>query len=168
MIRALPWMNQSNKLPVTDKNPNDPRSLVNKKIKGKKMGIFSSIKEKLFGKKEEKTAAPVSTASPAATHSGPMGPPSSAAAKPVVDVEALLDAAVAAKGQKLDWRNSIVDTLKALDLDSSLAARKELAKDLDYSGPHADGSAEKNIWLHKALMKALAENGGKIPKELLD
>ena len=133
------------------------------------MGIFSSIKEKLFGKKEEKTAVPASTASPTVSYSGPMGPTSvKPAAKPVVDVEALLDAAVEAKGQKLDWRNSIVDTLKALDLDSSLAARKELAKDLNYSGPHADGSAEKNIWLHKALMKALAENGGKIPKELLD
>jgi hypothetical protein len=84
-----------------------------------------------------------------------------------VDVAAILDAAVAAKGQKLNWRDSIVDLLKALDLDSSLGARKELAADLRYSGSAADGSAEKNIWLHKALMKELAENGGKIPKELL-
>jgi hypothetical protein len=58
--------------------------------------------------------------------------------------------------------------MRALDLDSSLAARKELAKDLNYTGNDPDGSAEKNIWLHKALMKTLAENGGKIPKALLD
>ena len=110
------------------------------------MGIFSSIKEKLFGKAD--SAAQEVKAEP-------------------VDVAAILDAAVKAKGQKLDWRKSIVDLMKALDLDSSLAARKELAADLKYSGSAADGSAEKNIWLHKELMKALAENGGIVPKELI-
>ena len=125
------------------------------------MGVFSSIKEKLFGKAapepvKTSTAAPVSPVKPVV----PVKP------EPV-DVEAILEAAVAAKGQKLNWRTSIVDLMKALDIDSSLAARKELAAELKYTGKDADGSAEKNIWLHKELMKALAENGGKIPKELL-
>jgi len=114
------------------------------------MGILSSIKEKLFGKEE-----PAKSTAPEQANAEP------------VDVEAILEAAVKAKGIKLNWRVSIVDLLKALDLDSSLAARKELAAELKYTGKDADGSAEKNIWLHKALMKTLAENGGKIPKELL-
>ena len=131
------------------------------------MGILSSIKEKLFGKKAP--VEPVNTEAPASTDQYaenvvvdvivPEPEP--------VDVEAILEAAVQAKGAKLNWRESIVDLMKALDLDSSLAARKELAADLNYTGTAADGSAEKNIWLHKALMKSLAENGGKVPKELL-
>lgn len=84
-----------------------------------------------------------------------------------VDVGAIMDAAVKKNGQELDWRRSIVDTMKALDLDSSLASRKELADELGYTGDKND-SASMNIWLHKALMKALAENGGKVPAELLD
>ena len=103
------------------------------------MGILSTIKEKIFGKAAPKT----------------------------VDVEAIIEAAVKAKGVKSNWRVSIVDLMKALDLDSSLAARKELAKDLGYKGTDPDGSAEKNTWLHQALMKSLAENGGKVPSALL-
>jgi len=145
------------------------------------MGILSSIKEKIFGKSAAEPAKP--TASTTVPQTPPKGSPAevamaagaAAAAKAAatakattVDVEAIIEAAVKAKGIKLNWRESIVDLLKALDLDSSLAARKELAADLKYSGPHADGSAEKNIWLHKAVMKTLAENGGKLPKELLN
>lgn len=78
-----------------------------------------------------------------------------------------MEQAVASKGQKLNWRTSIVDLMKALDLDSSLAARKELAKELNYTGDTND-SATMNIWLHKALMKKLAENGGKVPAYLQD
>jgi len=122
------------------------------------MGILSSIKEKIFGKTPAEPAKSTA-ATPAATVP-------TAAAKPV-DVEAVLEAAVKAKGIKLNWRVSIVDLMRALDLDSSLAARKELAADLKYTGTYPDGSAEKNMWLHKELMKILAENGGKIPKELL-
>jgi len=146
------------------------------------MGILSSIKEKLFGKAAAEPAKPTaatSTTMPASAAAAM--PPSAAAAMAAaaakaaaakaaaapVDVEAIIEAAVKAKGIKLNWRESIVDLLKALDLDSSLAARKELAAELKYNGPHADGTAEKNIWLHKAVMKMLAENGGKIPKELL-
>lgn len=82
-----------------------------------------------------------------------------------VDVAEVLDRAVADKGQKLNWRTSIVDLMKALDLDSSLAARKELASDLHYTGDTSD-SATMNMWLHKALMKRLAENGGRVPDDL--
>ena len=83
-----------------------------------------------------------------------------------VDVAAVLDKAVAQKGEALDWRNSIVDLMKALDLDSSLGARKQLAKDLNYTGNTGD-SASMNIWLHKQVMDKLAANGGKVPPELL-
>ena len=83
-----------------------------------------------------------------------------------VDVAAVLDKAVAAKGEDLDWRNSIVDLMKALDLDSSLNARKQLAKDLNYTGNTGD-SASMNIWLHQQVMDKLAANGGKVPADLL-
>ncbi|MCL2243972.1 MAG: DUF3597 domain-containing protein [Treponema sp.] len=149
------------------------------------MPVFSKIKEKLFGKKASEPEKPVTVnpvftaqsgtaaaaiaagkAQAAAAAAKAPPPPQPVKAEPV-DIAAVLDAAVKAKGQTLNWRVSIVDLMKALDLDSSLAARKELAAELNYSGPHADGSAEKNIWLHKELMKALAENGGKIPADLL-
>lgn len=84
-----------------------------------------------------------------------------------MDVAPVLDAAVENSGQKLDWRHSIVDLMKALKLDSSLAARKELAEELNYTGDTND-SAAMNMWLHKALMKKLAENGGKVPADLTD
>ena len=131
------------------------------------MGILSSIKDKLFGTKTT-TAAQGTTATTATTATAATAATAAPAAPAEpVDVEAILEAAVKAKGIKLNWRVSIVDLLKALDLDSSLAARKELAAELKYNGTDADGSAEKNIWLHKAVMKMLAENGGKIPKDLL-
>jgi len=130
------------------------------------MGIFDSIKEKVFGKKAEAPAPAATAAAPKISLSA-MTQAAKAAVAPVIDVEAIVEEKVKAKGVKLNWRESIVDLLKALDLDSSLAARKELAADLKYDGPHADGSAEKNIWLHKAVMKALAENGGLVPDALL-
>ena len=68
-------------------------------------------------------------------------------------------------GQKLDWRHSIVDLMKLLNLDSSLSARKELAQELHYTGDTSD-SASMNIWLHKQVMHKLAENGGKVPDSL--
>ena len=138
------------------------------------MGILGSIKDKIFGKKDAAEPAAAAPAAPSAADltesmnkTAEKLQAAIQAAKESVDVEAVLEDAVKAKGIKLNWRTSIVDLMKALDLDSSLAARKELAADLNYSGPHADGSAEKNIWLHKELMKVLAENGGIIPKDLL-
>jgi hypothetical protein len=84
-----------------------------------------------------------------------------------VDVAAILDKLAAESKEKLDWKHSIVDMMKLVKMDSSLAARKELAKDLNYSGDMND-SATMNMWLHKEVMKKLAENGGKVPAELLN
>jgi hypothetical protein len=82
-----------------------------------------------------------------------------------VDVAAIVDKAAASKGEKLAWRTSIVDLMKALDLDSSIGARKELAKELHYTGDTGD-SATMNIWLHKQIMDKLAANGGKLPDDI--
>jgi len=102
-------------------------------------------------------ADPASIPGPA--DAAPAAPPQS------VDVAAILDAAVAAQKEKLAWRTSIVDLMKALDIDSSLAARKELAKELGYTGDTND-SATMNIWLHKQMMAKLAANGGKLPADV--
>jgi hypothetical protein len=82
-----------------------------------------------------------------------------------VDVAGILTQLATEKKEKLDWRKSIVDLMKPLDLDSSLSARKELAQELHYSGDMND-SASMNVWLHKQVMQKLAENGGKVPEEL--
>jgi hypothetical protein len=79
----------------------------------------------------------------------------------------ILDAAAKKSGQKLDWRHSIVDLMKAVGMDANLAERKELAGELGYTGDAQD-SAKMNMFLHKALMKKLAENGGKVPADLID
>jgi hypothetical protein len=83
------------------------------------------------------------------------------------EVDAIIDAKVKARGGVSNWRASIVDLMSALDMCSSLTARKALAAKLNYSGNDADGSAEKNMWLHAELLKALAQNGGKVPSNLL-
>ena len=118
----------------------------------------------IFGSKAE--AAPSATSS--APSAGAVAPASTGAApQQSVDVAAVVSGLAAQKKEKLDWRHSIVDLMKVLDLDSSLAARKELAEELGYKG-ELNGSAEMNIWLHKAVMKKLAENGGKVPADLKD
>ena len=132
------------------------------------MSIFGKIMGAIFGSKAD--AAPASGgggATPSASGSAPATAPSAAPAAPPqsVDVAAILDKAVAAKKEKLEWRTSIVDLMKALDIDSSLAARKELAKELGYSGDTND-SASMNVWLHKQVMARLAANGGKLPPEI--
>ena len=136
------------------------------------MSIFGKIMSAIFGSKAD--AAPAGGGSGGGGTPSASGPATSAApsAAPIappqsVDVTAILDKAVAAKKEKLEWRTSIVDLMKALDIDSSLAARKELAKELGYTGDTND-SAKMNMWLHKALMKRLSENGGKVPADLLD
>ncbi|QIX19866.1 DUF3597 domain-containing protein [Agrobacterium pusense] len=115
-------------------------------------------------------AAPAANSSSSATQ--PAAPSSaqpsqSAGSGSSVDVETILNEAVRKSGQKLDWRHSIVDLMKALDMDASLEERKELAQELGYSGDAHD-SAKMNTFLHKALMKKLSENGGKVPADLLD
>ncbi|HLZ00898.1 MAG TPA: DUF3597 domain-containing protein [Bradyrhizobium sp.] len=129
------------------------------------MSIFGKIMSAIFGQ----SAAAASTGGAAA--SGGTGGGSAAATAPAsapaqsVDVAPILDKAVAAKHEKLEWRTSIVDLMKALDIDSSLASRKELAKELGYTGDTND-SASMNVWLHKQVMAKLAANGGKLPPEI--
>lgn len=126
------------------------------------MSIFGRIKDAIFGKKAQaQEATPVATP----VETAPAAPVSIAVSD--VDVAAILSAQAEAKGQELNWRTSIVDLMKLLDIDSSLANRKELAQELGYTGD-LDGSAEMNIWLHKAVMKELAANGGSVPADLLD
>lgn len=117
------------------------------------MSIFGKIMGAIFGTGSAQAQASPSTPAPA-----PMEP---------VDVAAIVDKAAASKGEKLAWRTSIVDLMKALDLDSSLTARKELAKELKYTGDMND-SAKMNIWLHKQIMEKLAANGGKVPADITD
>ncbi len=112
------------------------------------------------------TPAAGSTATPAAAPAAPPATNAPAAAPQAVDVTAILNGLAAKNSEELDWKKSIVDLLKLLDMDSSLGARKELAADLGYSGDASD-SATLNLWLHKEVMKKLAENGGKVPAELL-
>ncbi len=136
------------------------------------MSLFGSILSKIFGAgKAQAAPAPAKAAtntSPAATNPPAASKPA-APAKPTepVDVEKVLTDLAAKKGGGGNWRTSIVDLLKMLDLDSSLNARKELAKELNVHVA-ADGSAEQNIALQKALWKKLAENGGKVPASLKD
>jgi hypothetical protein len=92
-------------------------------------------------------------------------PGTTAGGKQNVDVGAVLDGLASKNSQKLDWKHSIVDMMKLLDMDSSLSARKELASELHYSGDTND-SAAMNVWLHKQVMQKLAENGGRIPDDL--
>ncbi|TIX50145.1 DUF3597 domain-containing protein [Alteraurantiacibacter aquimixticola] len=123
------------------------------------MGIFSSIKDAIFGKAEAQEA-PVPTPAPTSTPFG-KGKPEQL---DEVDIEASLDARDGA--DKLNWRTSIVDLMKLVGLDASYAERKELAQELgreDYSG-----TAEDNIWLHRQVMNKLAENGGRVPPSLRD
>ena len=137
------------------------------------MSIFGKIKDAIFGHKAQAQPAPRSPqATPAGQAQGQampqMNTPSPAPAQPVeVDVDAILAQAAAEKGEQLNYKSSIVDLMKLLDLDSSLDHRKELATELGYTGPK-DGSAEMNIWLHKAVMKKLEEHGGKVSAELKD
>jgi len=125
------------------------------------MSIFGKIMSAIFGSK--------ASATPAGGASAPAGGGGGGYAAPApgqtVDVAPILDKAVAAKHEKLEWRTSIVDLMKALDIDSSLGARKELAHELGYTGDTND-SATMNIWLHKQVMAKLAANGGKLPPEI--
>lgn len=149
------------------------------------MSIFGNIMSSIFGHAKAQTtqaapAAPGGTSGSAPSTAGgaTSGSPSPSAgtataktaagpsaAQPAVDVEAVLAKLAAQNKEKLDWRKSIVDLMKLLDLDSSLSARKDLAKELHYTGDTSD-SATMNIWLHKQVMVKLAENGGKVPDSL--
>jgi hypothetical protein len=151
------------------------------------MSIFGNIMSSIFGRAQAQTsqaapttaqvapsgAAKTSTPSSAGATSSASSAPISTnvssspknAAPTVVDVEAVLTQLASQNKEKLDWRSSIVDLMKLLNLDSSLSARKELAGELHYTGDTND-SAKMNIWLHKQVMVKLAENGGKVPDSL--
>jgi hypothetical protein len=129
------------------------------------MSIFGKIMSAIFGTANATSTATTNSPAGDAPVGGKTG--SDATAKPIseVDVEAVLKELAAKNPEKLDWRKSIVDLMKLLKLDSSLAARKELAKELHYSGDMND-SASMNIWLHKQVMIKLAANGGNVPADL--
>jgi len=157
------------------------------------MSIFGRIKSAIFGHEahaqtaDDVAANSAAKALPSAVQSTPAtasadkpsgvavpttaGASSPATASPAthqaVDVAPILEAAVKKSGQKLDWKHSIVDLMKALGMDASLQERKELAHELGYTGDTSD-SATMNVWLHKALMKKLSENGGRVPADFLD
>jgi hypothetical protein len=134
------------------------------------MSIFGSIMSKIFrgGQAQAAPAQPRAQTAPAPT-AAPQAAPAAAArastAMAPVDVEAVLTVMAQDNPQTLDWRHSIVDLMKLLSLDSGLASRKELAGELGYTGDTGD-SASMNIWLHKEVMRKLAENGGIVPDSL--
>lgn len=149
------------------------------------VGMFNDLMSKILG---HPSAAPFATPAPSGTTiqsaTAPSGTTpaasavspataaptatSDAAARPVqtVDVTSILDELVTKNSEKLDWKKSIVDLLKLVDMDSSLSARKQLAKELNYPGDEND-SATMNVWLLKQVLRELSEHGGKIPRELL-
>jgi hypothetical protein len=135
------------------------------------MSVFGSIVSAIFGSKHAASVTPgagsasPSSSSPSASASA--GPAGTTAAKPIsrADVEAILAKLDAEQREDLDWKNSIVDLMKLLKLDSSLGARKQLAQELGYTGA-LDGSATMNVWLQKQVMTKLAESGGKVPDSL--
>ena len=129
------------------------------------MSIFGKIKDAIFGKAHAATPpAQTRTVPPVAT---PVAVPQQPAPAPVSEVDVERNLTAMAEGKDLNWRTSIVDLMKLIGVDSSLDNRKELARELGYTG-ELDGSAEMNLWLHKATMRELSENGGKVPAELLD
>lgn len=131
------------------------------------MGILSNIFHKIFPSSHPAATGPATQPTATATTATPAAPAGAAPAAPMpeVDVESILNNMSGAAG--LNWRTSIVDLLKLLNLDSSLDSRKELAKELNYSGDTSD-SASMNIWLHRQVMNKLAANGGKVPADLKD
>jgi uncharacterized protein DUF3597 len=129
------------------------------------MGFFSNILEKLGIGSADAAPAPPPAAAPASPSPTPAAPPRAVA---LVDVVAQLEQRAAANPQQLNWRTSIVDLLKLLDIDSSLAARKELATELGCPAELMADSAQMNTWLHKTVLAQIAANGGNVPQDLLD
>ena len=152
------------------------------------MGLFNNLMSKIFGhaapaaSKGPQTAAgapttggaqaagaaaqPTAAAAPPPAAGSPTAQPAAAPAPPAVDVAAVLNDMAGKNPENLDWRKSIVGLMKLVGMDSSLGARKQLATELHYTGDMKD-SASMNVWLHKQVLVKLAENGGKVPPELL-
>jgi len=146
------------------------------------MGLLSNLISKIFSHAPATAVAtaPAAAGAPAAQPTVATQPTATAApapaaapmpsapkpAPPIVDIAAVMEGLAAKNAEKLDWKRSIVDLMKLVGMDSSLSARKELATELHYTGDMND-SASMNVWLHKEVLKKLAENGGKVPPELL-
>jgi hypothetical protein len=137
------------------------------------MGLFNNLMSKIFGHATSATATAPGAQTQSATApeqqaqaQAPVAPAAAVAPPPVVDVTAILNDLAKKNPEKLDWKRSIVDLMKLVGMDSSFAARKQLAEELHYTGDPND-SASMNIWLHKEVLRKLAENGGKVPQELL-
>ena len=136
------------------------------------MGIFDRIKDSIFGDRKNTPAAGspsfggVSSGS-SSTAAAPTPTPAPASTLAPVDVEAMLEAKAKTFGHKVNWRTSIVDLMALVGIENSLAERRELARELGYTGDMND-TAPMNIWLHKQVMRKLSENGGKVPADLLD
>ena len=135
------------------------------------MSILGSIMSKIFGHHPQAATASASTGAPASAAQSPpaaaQSAPSSVQPTPMseVDVEAVLTNLASKYNHQVNWKISIVDLMAILGIDNSLPQRKELAKELGYTGDMND-SATMNIWLHKQVMQKLEENGGKVPAEL--
>ena|SRR5215510_4723683 len=142
------------------------------------MGLLSNLMSKIFSHPSATvaattgaSAAPVTApsaagAQPSAASAAAPPPAAPAAPTKVVDVAMILDGFAANNPEKLDWKKSIVDLMKLVGMDSSFKARKQLAQELNYTGDPND-SASMNVWLHKQVLIKIAENGGKVPQELL-
>jgi len=141
------------------------------------MSVFSAIKDAIFGHKAAPPAAPTQAgamrpaantppAAGATPSTGISASPANAKWEREVDVEMVLESMASKNPQQLNWRSSIVDLMKLLDIDSSLANRKSLARELGYTGS-TDDSASMNVWLHKRVMEELQKNGGKVPASLV-
>jgi hypothetical protein len=116
----------------------------------------------------QRQSGPTATAASASRPGAPPPPPARPAAMSEVDVTARLEKLAELNPQKLNWRTSIVDLMKLLGMESSLAERKELAEELGYPKDQMGDSARMNVWLHKQVLRKIAENGGKVPQDLLD
>jgi hypothetical protein len=127
------------------------------------MSVFGDIMSSIFGHSASAATPGSATPAPASAPGGTT--PTKPSTQTSVDVAAVLDSLAKQKKQRLNWRTSIVDLMKLLDLDSSATARKHLAQELNYQGDMKN-SAKMNAWLHKQVMVKLAENGGKVPDEL--
>jgi hypothetical protein len=133
------------------------------------MSFFGKILEKLgFNRPAARVSAPPRPTSPSAQGGGVAVQTAPPKAVSVVDVVAQLEQRAAASPQQLNWKTSIVDLLKLLEIDSSLSARKELATELHCPPELMEDSAKMNVWLHKTVLARIAENGGNVPKDLLD
>lgn len=133
------------------------------------MSIFSKIKNAIFGKKAVAATVPAPSATPGQPTAQATAPQPAPQIQEIseIDVISNLEEMDRSDGRNLNWRSSIVDLMKMLGMESSLQERKDLAMELGYTG-ELEGSAEMNMWLHKAVMRELAKNGGKVPAELTD